>query len=197
MGKRATDFLVSLLGLIALLPLLLVVGLLVRTTTPGPAFFRQERVGRHGRVFRIHKFRTMTADPMRVGRELTVGEDRRITPMGRWLRRYKVDELPQLIDVLYGDMSLVGPRPEVPKYVALYPEREREVVLSVRPGITDPASIEFRDESMLLGRTADPERDYIEHVLPAKLALSVEYVRQRSWFGDFVIIARTLRAIAR
>ncbi len=197
MGKRATDFLVSLLGLIALSPLLLVCGLLVRTTTPGPAFFRQERVGRHGRVFRIHKFRTMTADPMRVGRELTVGEDRRITPLGRWLRRYKVDELPQLIDVLYGDMSLVGPRPEVPKYVALYPEHEREVVLSVRPGITDPASIEFRDESALLGRAADPERDYIEHVLPAKLALSVEYVRQRTWVGDLVIIARTLRAIAR
>ena len=197
MGKRAFDLLVSALALVLLAPLLLAIALAIRLDSRGPALFRQQRVGRHGVPFRIHKFRTMTHAPQSGGSLLTVGADARITRAGRFLRRTKLDELPQLLDVLAGTMSLVGPRPEVPRYVALYPPDVRAKVLSVRPGITDPASLMYRDESAVLARAADPERAYVEVVLPAKLAASIGYVEQASLLGDLRLIGRTLRAMWR
>ena len=196
MAKRLVDLLLSGLGLLVLSPLLLLLAVLIKLDSPGPVFFRQVRVGRHGAEFRIHKFRTMV-DPSlrrggRAGLELTVGDDPRITRIGRWLRPRRLDELPQLIDVLQGRMSLVGPRPEVPKYVAQYPRALRELVLSVRPGITDPASAAYLDESSLLARAADPEREYVEVVLPAKLALSAAYVGQASVKQDLRLLCRTV-----
>jgi len=172
MAKRLFDLLCAGLGLLILLPMLVLLALWIKLDSRGPIFFRQERVGRHGRPFLIHKFRSMQVDAPARGLQITVGADPRITRAGRFLRASKLDELPQLWDVLRGAMSLVGPRPEVPKYVALYPEELRRVVLSVRPGITDLASLEYRDESALLAAAADPEREYVEVVLPAKLALS-------------------------
>ena len=156
MAKRLFDVLAAGVGLLLLAPLLAAIALWVRVDSPGPVFFRQQRVGRHGVPFRIHKFRTMAHAPVAAGPLLTVGADARVTRAGRFLRRTKLDELPQLVDVLQGTMSLVGPRPEVPRYVALYPPELRAVVLSVRPGITDPASLLFRDEGEVLGRAADP-----------------------------------------
>jgi lipopolysaccharide/colanic/teichoic acid biosynthesis glycosyltransferase len=167
----------------------------VKLDSRGPVMFRQERVGRFGRTFRIHKFRTMRVDAPALGPQITIGDDARITRSGRWLRASKVDELPQLWDVLRGAMSLVGPRPEVPRYVALYPAELRALVLSVRPGITDPASLSFRNESELLARAADPEREYVEVVMPMKLGLAADYVRNASLMGDIRLILATLGAI--
>ena len=192
MGKRAFDLLLAGLGLVLLSPLLLVVAIGIKLDSSGPVFYRQERIGRHGVPFLIHKFRTMRHDPLRAGPQITVGADARITPVGAFLRRTKLDELPQLFDVLRGTMSLVGPRPEVPRYVALYPAGLRDVVLSVRPGLTDLASIEFRDEAALLARASEPEREYVEVVMPRKLALAARYVRTRTWGGDVCLIWRTL-----
>jgi len=158
--------------------------------------FRQVRVGLNGRTFRIHKFRTMHYTSDSQGPELTVSEDSRITRAGRALRRWKLDELPQLIDVVRGDMSLVGPRPEVPRYVACYPANDLAVVLSVRPGITDFASIRYRDESALLSASSDPELEYARRILPRKLRYYRFYVRRRSMMLDLRIIAMTLCAIA-
>ena len=195
MAKRLFDIAFALLALLLLGPLLLVVALWVRLDSPGPVFFRQQRVGRGGQLFDIYKFRTMQTGAEAMGPQITVGEDARITRAGAWLRRSKVDELPQFINVLRGDMSVVGPRPEVPRYVAQYPADVRETVLSVRPGITDLASIEFRDESALLARSSDPERTYVEQILPAKLRHAQEYVRTRSLWLDLRIIARTVLAV--
>jgi lipopolysaccharide/colanic/teichoic acid biosynthesis glycosyltransferase len=197
MAKRLFDLIASLAALALLSPLLLGIALAIKLGSPGPVFFRQERVGRYGRPFRIHKFRTMLADAERAGPQLTRDADPRITRVGHFLRRHKLDELPQLLDVLRGDMSIVGPRPEVSRYVALYPPEVRELVLSVRPGITDPASITYRDESALLSAGADPERLYVESIMPHKLRLYVEYVRTRSFAGDIAIAARTLAALLR
>jgi lipopolysaccharide/colanic/teichoic acid biosynthesis glycosyltransferase len=197
LGKRIFDFLLAGFGLVLLAPLLLAIAVAIRLESPGPAFFRQERIGRRGVPFRIHKFRTMRHDPLRGGPQITVGEDARITHVGAFLRRSKLDELPQLIDVLRGAMSLVGPRPEVARYVALYPAELRDVVLSVRPGITDLASIEYRDEAAALARAADPEREYIEVVMPKKLALAALYVRTRTLGGDVRLIWRTLGVLWR
>ena len=194
MAKRVFDFVCSALGLLLLAPLLLVVSAWIRLDSRGPVFFRQERVGRFGAPFRIHKFRTMSHEA-RQGPQITVGADARITRAGSFLRRHKLDELPQLIDVLKGDMSLVGPRPEVPRYVAMYPQDLREKVLSVRPGITDPASLQFRDESGLLARAADPEREYVEVVMPAKLKLAAQYVERATLATDLHLIGRTLRLL--
>jgi lipopolysaccharide/colanic/teichoic acid biosynthesis glycosyltransferase len=194
MAKRVFDFVCSALGLLLLAPLLLVVSAWIRLDSRGPVFFRQERVGRFGVPFRIHKFRTMSHEA-RQGPQITVGADARITRAGSFLRRHKLDELPQLIDVLKGDMSLVGPRPEVPRYVAMYPQDLREKVLSVRPGITDPASLQFRDESGLLARAADPEREYVEVVMPAKLKLAAQYVERATRATDLHLIGRTLRLL--
>ncbi|HUP07146.1 MAG TPA: sugar transferase [Caldimonas sp.] len=191
--KRLFDLVVATLALLMLSPLLLAIAAWIRLDSPGPVFFRQERVGRHGRIFRIHKFRTMHAGAS--GPLLTVGEDRRITRAGARLRRSKLDELPQLIDVIAGDMSLVGPRPEVPRYVALYPPDLRAKVLSVRPGITDAASIEYRRESELLARARDPEREYVEVVMPEKLRAAARYVDRMSLATDLRVLGATLRTL--
>lgn len=197
MIKRLFDFCAGGVGLILLSPILLLIAALIRLDSHGPIFFRQERVGQFGHLFKIHKFRTMVVDAEALGMQITVGVDPRITKVGEFLRRYKLDELPQLIDVLFGDMSLVGPRPEVPRYVACYPQELRELVLSVRPGITDRASIEYKDESKILGRATDPHQAYVNEVLPIKLGYYAEYVRNRSLLGDIRIIISTIQAIAR
>ena len=195
--KRIFDFLLSSLGLLALSPLFLVVALLIKFDSKGPVFFRQQRVGRHGRVFGIHKFRTMITNSEKFGSKITVDGDSRITRVGLFLRRYKIDELPQLIDVMRGQMSLVGPRPEVPIYVNAYPPGIRELVLSVRPGITDNASILYRRENSILAESENPDRTYVEQILPEKIELYVDYVRTRSFFGDVKIIIITLFMIFR
>lgn len=192
MVKRIVDLLVASVGLVVLAPVLLLVMLWVRADSPGPALFRQERVGRHGRLFRIHKLRTMSRDAATRGPAVTADADARVTRAGRWLRRYRIDELPQLIDVLRGEMSVVGPRPEVPHFVALYPADLRTRVLRVRPGITDPASLEFIDESTLLAGSSDPERTYVEMILPRKLRCQIEYAERATWVSDLTLIARTL-----
>ena len=199
MAKRLFDLIFAAAGLLLLSPLLLGIALWIRLDSAGPVFFRQQRVGRFGVPFVIHKFRTMrhdaTADAAAAGPQITVGADPRITRAGRLLRAAKLDELPQLLDVLVGTMSLVGPRPEVPRYVAMYPAALRDKVLSVRPGITDPASIEYRHESALLAAAAEPERMYVEQVMPAKLRSAVRYVDERSLLGDVRVIAATVRAL--
>lgn len=197
MAKRLFDWLASTFGLLALAPVLLSLAVWIKLDSPGPVFFRQERVGRGGRLFRIHKFRTMVTDAERRGLQITVGADARVTRVGQWLRKYKLDELPQLLDVWLGYMSLVGPRPEVPRYVACYPADVRDVVLSVRPGITDRASIEFKDENEILGRAADPHLAYVNEVLPIKLRYYVDYVAHRSFWSDIGIIFATVRALVR
>jgi len=193
LSKRLFDAICAALGLLALAPLLLLTALWIRLDSPGPVLFRQTRVGRHGQPFTIHKFRTMRTAP---GAALTVGADPRITRAGRWLRATKLDELPQLWDVLRGAMSLVGPRPELPRYVALYPAELRERVLAVRPGITDPASLAFSHEAELLAAAADPEREYVEVVLPAKLKLSADYAARASLATDLRLILATLRRVS-
>jgi len=195
--KRLLDLALAGIGLVLLAPVLLAIATWVRLDSPGPAFFRQERVGRFGVPFRIHKFRTMAQQPVGEGREITVGADPRITRAGQWLRRTKLDELPQLIDVLIGRMSIVGPRPEVPRYVAKYPPELRRKVLSVRPGITDFASLHYRRESELLARAADPEREYVEVVMPEKLRYAAQYVDQACLATDLRVIARTLATLVR
>ena len=195
MGKRAFDLLGASLALLLLAPLMAVVALWIRLDSPGPVFFRQQRVGRHGVLFLIHKFRTMRTGAE--GLPLTVGDDPRITRAGRFLRRTRLDELPQFIDVLQGAMSLVGPRPEVPRYVALYPPALRERALAVRPGLTDPASLAFIDEAALLAAAADPEREYVERILPAKLQRAAEYAESASLATDLAVLARTLWALLR
>ena len=195
MPKRLFDLVFAALGLVLLTPLLLAVALWVVCDSPGPALFRQQRVGRAGKPFHIYKFRTMHQRAAAHGPAITIGADARITRAGYWLRRTKADELPQLVNVLLGQMSLVGPRPEVPHYVALYPSDLRELILSVRPGITDHASIEFRDESTLLGQSSDPERTYIEEILPVKLRYAAQYARSHTLWADLKIIARTISAL--
>ena len=195
--KRLFDFIASFFGLILLAPIFVLIALWIKIDSRGPIFFRQERVGLQDSLFRIHKFRTMILDAEKKGKQITVGADSRITTVGVFLRKYKLDELPQLIDVLVGDMSLVGPRPEVPKYIDCYSDDEKHDVLSVKPGITDNASIEFRDENELLASSDDPEATYINEVLPKKIALYRKYVRERSFFGDVAIIFKTIFLIVK
>ncbi|MBK6867857.1 MAG: sugar transferase [Burkholderiales bacterium] len=194
--KRTMDVALCLLALPLALPLMALIALAVRLDSPGPALFRQQRVGRGGRPFRIHKFRTMRMHDGG-GPQLTAAGDARITRVGRWLRAAKLDELPQLIDVLKGDMSLVGPRPEVPRYMALYPEDARRRILSLRPGITDRAAIEFRDEERLLAASADPERTYVHDIMPIKQRYYLDYAARHSVAGDLRILLDTLRALWR
>ncbi len=191
--KRIFDIIFSLFGLILLLPLFIAIAIWIKCDSPGPVFFRQERVGYLGRLFRMHKFRTMYADA--TGISLTMDNDPRVTPCGRFLRRFKLDELPQLLDVLAGNMSLVGPRPEVPRYMAHYPEAIKQIVLSVRPGITDLAAIQFKDENKLLRNATDPEKNYIENILPRKMKLYQEYIANRSLALDLKLIFQTIKAI--
>lgn len=191
--KRVFDFVMAASGLIALSPVLALIALAIRVDSPGSVFFRQQRIGQYGKPFRIHKFRSMHTD--RPGGLLTTAADARVTRIGQIIRRFKLDELPQLFDVLRGEMSLVGPRPEVARFVDEYPPHARAVIFSVRPGITDRASIEFRNENDLLEDSIDPERLYIEEILPRKIDLYMEYVKNRSFFGDIKIILMTLRVI--
>jgi lipopolysaccharide/colanic/teichoic acid biosynthesis glycosyltransferase len=190
--KRLFDVAASAFGIVLLAPVLIVVALVVKADSEGPVLFRQRRVGRRGMPFRILKFRTMRLATN--GSSAVFDADRRVTRAGAFLRRTKLDELPQLFNVLAGSMSLVGPRPEVPAYVAHYPERDRAVLLSVRPGITDLASLRFRNEGDYLAREADPERAYLDKILPRKLRLARYYVRQRSLCFDIVLIWKTVFA---
>jgi lipopolysaccharide/colanic/teichoic acid biosynthesis glycosyltransferase len=192
--RRLLDVTVAGMLLLVLAPLLGVLAVLVRATTTGPALFRQIRVGRNGRPFVLLKLRTMRADAP--GPAITSGGDPRITHLGAWLRRTKLDELPQLWNVLRGDMSLVGPRPELPHYVARYTAAQR-TVLRARPGLTDPASLAWADEAATLGRFAEPDRAYVEVVVPSKIALSLAYLERRTVWSDLVIVMRTAAHVAR
>lgn len=192
--KRVVDVAGAAAGLLVLSPVLLACAIAVKRSSPGPVFYRQVRVGLHGREFRIHKFRSMRVHDGK-GPQVTAAGDDRLTAAGRVLRRYKLDELPQLIDVLAGNMSLVGPRPEVPRYMAQYPDDVRALILSVRPGITDNAAIAFRDEERMLAEAVDVERTYVQDIMPIKARYYLDYVRRNSVAGDLVILARTFRAI--
>lgn len=192
--KRLFDVVASSAGLLVLGPLFVAVALLIKLDSKGPVFFRQERVGRGYRSFFIYKFRTMVDGAPRLGGLLTAGKDCRITRVGRTLRKLKVDELPQLINVLRGDMSIVGPRPEVCRYVHQFRD-DYEEILRVRPGITDLASLKYRNESMLLGATDDPEHAYVTRVLPDKIALAKEYVRRSSFLFDVSLVVKTLISV--
>lgn len=194
-AKRAFDLVLALLGLAVFALPMLAIAVWIKLDSPGPVLFRQERIGRFGRPFRIHKFRTMVADAPALGLPITVSADPRVTRAGAWLRHSKLDELPQLIDVLAGHMSLVGPRPEVARYVALYPAALRDKVLSVRPGITDPVSLKHADEHRLLAKAADPEREYIDVLLPAKLREAAEYAERATLWTDLRLLAQTLRLL--
>ena len=189
--KRIFDIVCSGLGLIILSPFLLFVAIRIKMGSDGPVFFKQIRVGEKGKEFKILKFRTMVVDAEKLGRQITVGNDNRITKIGAFLRKYKIDELPQLINVFKGDMSLVGPRPEVPRYVNMYTEEQRRV-LDVKPGITDLASIRYRDENELLGKAENPDEFYINTIMPDKLALNMEYINKSNVFLDIYIILQTI-----
>ncbi|TDR13086.1 sugar transferase [Marinomonas communis] len=194
MLKRLFDILCAALGLAAMLPVLVLIAIWIKLDSPGPVFFRQVRVGRFGIPFGIHKFRTMRVNAEQEGR-LTVGRDSRITRSGHLLRKTKLDELPQLIDVLIGKMSLVGPRPEVQEFIDCYPDDIKAKVLSVRPGITDRASIEMMDENEILSKYSDAEKAYIEHILPLKQKYYIDYVNNNSLFTDVFIIFKTIYKI--
>lgn len=195
MLKRLFDIVASAIGLLVLSPLLLILSLMVQLDTPGPIFYRATRVGRYGQPFKLLKFRSMVIDADKVGPGVTGAQDPRVTRSGRFLRRTKLDELPQLVNVLRGEMSLVGPRPEDPRYVAFYTDEQREV-LNVRPGITSPASLKYRnEEALLVGE--DWEKHYVEHVMPAKLAVDLEYVRKSSLARDLFTVINTIFSIRR
>ncbi len=189
--KRVFDITCSGLGIIILSPVLIIIAILIKKGSDGPVFFKQIRVGEKGKKFEILKYRTMVVDAEKLGRQITVGNDSRITKIGGFLRKYKLDELPQLFNVFKGDMSLVGPRPEVPRYVELYNEEQRKV-LDVKPGITDLASIRYKDENDLLGTAEDPDDMYINTIMPDKLALNLEYIRKSNVFFDVYIIINTI-----
>jgi len=194
-AKRVFDLFFTIPGLFVLTPVFIIIAICIKLDSQGPIFYRQKRVGLHGTAFRIFKFRTMCQDAEKKGMQITIGNDPRITGIGRYLRKYKLDELPQLLNVVSGDMSLVGPRPEVPKYVAMYPDSVRSLILSVPPGITDYASIEYKDENDLLAKTNDPDKVYIEEIMPVKLRYYQRYVAERSLWNDLKLIIATIRAI--
>lgn len=189
--KRFFDVIVSILALIVLLPLFIVIAIFIKIDSKGPVFFRQERVGLNGKIFRIYKFRTMTWNVLQNGLQITVAKDPRITRVGYFLRKYKFDELAQFLNVLIGQMSIVGPRPEVPHYMEQYPDLVRNKVLSMRPGITDKASIEFRNENEMLNGSKNPDETYIEIILPIKQRYYLEYIDNNTMLGDLLIIWQT------
>jgi len=193
--KRCFDLFFTVPGFLFLFPFFGVIACWIKLDSPGPVFFRQKRIGQYGKPFNVLKFRTMVKDAEKKGAKITVSGDARITRCGRILRKYKLDELPQLINVLKGEMSLVGPRPEVPEYVEHYPEKIKKIVLSVPPGITDYASLEFRNENDLLKGASDPQAFYINEILPKKLEYYVRYVENRSIIEDFSLIIRTIWSI--
>jgi lipopolysaccharide/colanic/teichoic acid biosynthesis glycosyltransferase len=188
--KRTFDILVSSLGLLACLPLFLIVAILIKLDSKGPIFFIQQRIGQNFRPFQIYKFRSMVNDAAVKGGQITTDDDVRITKIGAILRKTKIDELPQLVNVLKGEMSLVGPRPEVPSYVYLFRSDYQEI-LSVQPGITDLASLKYRDEAALLAKAMNPEQEYVEKVLPDKIRLAKEYVKKSSFVFDLTLILKT------
>jgi len=194
MLKRIFDIVSASAGLMVLTPLFVGIAIWIKLDSKGPIFYRQVRVGQRGKEFRIHKFRTMTVNADQHG-QLTVGADQRITRSGHFLRRYKIDELPQMIDVVLGDMSVVGPRPEVPEFMACYPDDIRQHVLSVRPGMTDRASIEMVDENEILSQYDNPRQAYIDVVLPYKQKFYVDYVNRANFLDDLRIIFSTIKKI--
>ena len=193
-AKRGMDIAISAAALCVLWPVFLLIALAIVIDDPGPVFYRQVRVGRGGRPFRIFKFRTMVVDADKKGLSITVGRDSRITRVGAFLRKTKLDELAQLLNVLCGQMSFVGPRPEVPRYVELYTPYQRQVLL-VRPGITDYASIAYRNENDLLAGADDPEKMYIETIMPDKIELNMKYLREISPLADLRLILKTVIAV--
>lgn len=194
MIKRLFDITFSFLALLILLPLFLLIGLLIVLDSKGGVFYKQMRVGKNNKDFGLYKFRTMRKDAHKSGLLTVGGRDARITNVGYYLRKYKLDELPQFINIFKGQMSFVGPRPEVRKYVDLYNEEQLKV-LSVKPGLTDYASIEYMDENDLLAKSADPEQTYIKEIMPAKLELNLRYINDQSFLTDMKIILRTLLKI--
>lgn len=194
--KRAMDIVISGGALLVIWPVLLLIALAIKIDDPGPVFYRQVRVGKDGKEFRIFKFRTMIVDADKKGLQITVGKDNRITRMGRLLRKTKLDELAQLINVFVGEMSFVGPRPEVPRYVNLYTPYQRQVLL-VRPGITDYASIAYRNENDMLEGAEDPDRMYIDVIMPDKIELNMKYLREISPLADIRLILSTIVAVIR
>ncbi|AYA78660.1 sugar transferase [Bacillus sp. Y1] len=194
--KRLFDIFLSFVGLVLLSPILLVISIIIKLTSSGPVFFKQIRVGRYEKNFKILKFRTMVVDAEKKGAQITVGRDSRITGIGHFLRKYKFDELPQLFNVLIGDMSLVGPRPEVPKYTQYY-NKEQRSIFQIRPGITDYASIKYSDENEILAKSSQPEKTYIEEIMVDKLNLNLQYLKDRSIVTDLKIIMNTILKIVR
>lgn len=188
--KRIFDIVTSVIVLLVLLPLFVIIALWIMLDSRGGVFYRQIRVGKNGKEFSLLKFRSMKVNAEAEGL-ITVGNDSRVTRVGRFIRKTKIDEFPQLINILKGEMSVVGPRPEVPKYVAFYSDSQKNV-LSVRPGLTDYASLEYFDEQKILGEAADPERAYLEIILPNKLRLNIEYINKRSFWLDFTLVFRTI-----
>ena len=193
---RFFDFILSLVGLVVLAPIFIVLAIWIKIDSKGPVFYKQVRVGQNGIDFSLFKFRSMVVDADKKGLITVSGRDPRITRSGYFIRKYKLDELPQLINVLVGDMSLVGPRPEVRKYVDLYTD-EQQKVLSVKPGITDYASIEYMDENEILGKSSDPEKTYIEEIMPEKIKYNMKYISNKSLFEYFKIILLTVLKIVR
>jgi len=194
-GKRKFDFICSLFGLVVLSPIFLAVAFAIKLNSKGPVFFRQERIGKDGKNFKIYKFRTMVRDAPKLGQNFTTqASDGRITKIGKLLRRHNIDELPQLINVALGEMSLVGPRPEVPEIVKLYDDRQRKV-LSIRPGLTDYASLEFRREGEIMANSKNLYEDYVDKVLPKKVELQLKYVKERSLIVDLKLIFATIGRI--
>jgi lipopolysaccharide/colanic/teichoic acid biosynthesis glycosyltransferase len=194
LGKRLFDFWVSTIGLAACMPLFGILAVLIKFTSPGPVFFRQDRMGKDGRLFQLIKFRSMSSRKRNPTKQFTPGELGRVTPLGRVLRKSKMDELPQLVNVLAGEMSLVGPRPEVPEYLQFY-RGEWVRVLSVKPGLTDPASMKYRDEDALLSRSSDPESFYRQVVLPDKLQMNLAYAQDVRFAHDLKILWQTFRRL--
>lgn len=192
MWKRFFDFITSLIVLIFFSPLFLILCILIKKDSEGPVFYRQVRIGKNGKPFRIFKFRTMVNNADKSGVTSTKSDDIRITKMGRFIRKYNLDELAQFINVLKGEMSIVGPRPEIPYYVNMFTEKE-EIILSVKPGITDWACIWNPDESKLLAGSDDPDRDYLEKIRPEKIRLQLKYVKEHSFWIDFKIMLMTLK----
>lgn len=192
--KGIFDFIVSLLGAIIISPILLIIAILIKLDSKGPILFKQARVGKNGKEFKILKFRTMKVESEKKGIQLTVGKDPRITKVGHILRKTKLDELPQLFNVLMGEMSFVGPRPEVPRYVELYNSYQK-CILKIRPGITDLASIKYRNENDLLGKSLDPEYTYIHEIMPEKIELNLEYLNNMSIFYDVKLIIKTILVV--
>lgn len=192
MLKRFFDFIFVSIGLVAFLPLLSLIALLIKSNSPGPVFFGGIRIGRYGRPFRIYKFRSMVVDAEKLGGPSTPADDPRLTKIGKFLKKYQLDELPQLINVFMGDMSLVGPRPEVPLYVDMMSKAERKTILSVRPGMTDLASLWLFHEGDILKGSLDPEKTYREKIRPKKIKLQIEYVKNQSFWLDLKIIFKTI-----